>query len=140
MSNVTLFIASKALIVREGKVLVIRESGTYKDGVHAQKYDLPGGRLEAGEHFDEALKREVKEETGLAVVLGNPILVNESWPVVRGEQWQIVRMFFTCPAEVGEVVLSEDHDDFKWIDPQNYKSESLIENLYPVFEAYINRM
>jgi len=89
-----LFIATKALIAYEGKILLLRESGVYQEGTNAGRFDVPGGRLKLGERFDEALRREVFEETGLEIEIGRPIAVNEWRPVVRGEQWQIVGIFY----------------------------------------------
>jgi len=134
-----LFIATKAFIVRDGKVLILRESTKYGEGTNAAKFDVVGGRLKPGERFDESLRREVEEETGLKVQIGKPFFVNEWRPVVKGEQWQIVGVFFECSAREGEVKLSEDHDAFEWINPKEYKSYHLIENLYPAFEAYLAR-
>ncbi len=139
MENVKLFVATKAFISHKGKVLVVRESLQYVDGVHGGKYDVVGGRLTPGEHFDENIRRETKEETGLEVTIGEPFFVNESWPVVRGEQWQIVRIFFKCTTNSNKVTLSKDHDDFRWIDPKKYKDSNLIENLFPAFGAYLPR-
>ena len=72
-----LFIATKAVIVHEGKILILREAGSYAEGTNMGRYDFPGGRLKPGEHFSQALGREVVEETGLSVQIGNPIAVNE---------------------------------------------------------------
>lgn len=134
--NPTLFIATKAFIVHKGKVLLLRESGSYVDGTNAGRYDVPGGRLKPGERFDEALKREVKEETGLDVTVGRPIAVNEWRPEVRGEAWQIVGVFFECETSSDSVQLSEDHDDFIWIDPAEHASHPMIDNLRTVFASY----
>ncbi len=133
-----LFIATKAFIERDGKILVLRESAQYADGTNAGKFDVPGGRLNPGEKFDEALRREVKEETGLEATIHEPIYVGEWRPTVRGEAWQIVGVFFrvTCDA-TSEVALSDDHMEVRWIDPKDYKTEPIIENLARAFEAYL---
>ena len=136
--DVKLFVATKALITFNDKVLVVRESSKYEDGTNANKYDVVGGRIEPGQKFDESLVREVQEETELAVSIGKPFFVSEWRPVVRGEQWQIVGIFFKCTALSDAVVLSEDHDDYQWIDPKEYKNFNLIDNLGPVFEAYLS--
>lgn len=87
-----LFIATKAFIVNNGKVLVLRESTQYSDGGNAGRFDVPGGRLNPGEHFEEVLKREVKEETGLEVTIGKPVYVGEWRPTVKkggtGKLWE----------------------------------------------------
>ncbi|MGC9603551.1 MAG: NUDIX domain-containing protein [Minisyncoccia bacterium] len=135
-----LFVATKALIVNnEGKVLLIRESSQYKDGSKIGGLDTPGGRVQAGQHFDESLKREVREETGLEIRIGESFFVNESWPMVRGESWQIIRIFFECYPESSDVRLSDDHDAFEWIDPEEYARYPIIENLKPMFEVYLKK-
>ena len=60
-----LFVATKAFIEYEGKILILQESGKYVDGTNVGRYDVPGGRVEPGQRFDESLRREIKEETGL---------------------------------------------------------------------------
>lgn len=135
--EIKLWVATKAFIIYQGKLLVIRESSKYSDGTQAGKYGEVGGRVTPGEDFRDSLIREVKEETGLDIIIGKPFFVNEWRPVVRGEQWQIVGIFFECFADTDKVVLSEDHDDYKWINPVNWKNEGMIENLRPVFEAYL---
>ena len=131
-----LFVATKAFIVNDGKVLLLRESTKYTEGANPGKYDVVGGRVKPGQRFDESLLREIKEETGLSVRMGRPFFVNEWRPQVKGEQWQIVGAFFECHADSTSVLLSEDHDHAVWIDPKDFKNFGLIENLIPAFEAY----
>jgi hypothetical protein len=38
-----LFVATKAFIIRDGKVLIVRESLRYDEGANADKFDVPGG-------------------------------------------------------------------------------------------------
>lgn len=132
----TLFFALKAFIERDGKILVIRESGKYADGTNQGSFDVPGGRLQPGEKFDEALRREVKEETGLDVDIGAPFFLNEWRPTVRGEEWQIVGTFVRCVAKDGDVKMEGDHDEYLWIDPASHNDHPLIPNLHPAFDAY----
>ena len=132
-----LFVAMKAFIVHDGKVLILRESSRYVDGTNAAKYDIVGGRIKPGQAFDESLRREIREETGLEVELGRPFYVGEWRPVVKCEPWQVVATFFECKTDTNAVRLSEDHDDYQWIDPRTYKEHNLIPNLVPAFEAYL---
>lgn len=134
-----LFVAMKAFIVHEGKVLLLRESSQYVDGSNAKKYDVVGGRIKPGQHFKESLLREIEEETGLKVRIGKPFFVNEWRPIVKDEQWQIVGTFFECHADSDAVTLSVDHDHFQWINPQEYAKHNLIDNLIPAFEAYLDQ-
>ncbi len=133
-----MFAATKAFVMHDGKVLVLRESNKYEDGSNCGSFDVVGGRVEPGQHFGESLIREIKEETGLDVEIGRPFFVNEWRPQVRGEQWHIVATFFVCHARSLNVILSEDHDQHLWINPVEYHDHPLIENLHPAFEAYLD--
>ncbi len=133
-----LFVALKAFVERDGKILVLRESGSYAEGTQIGRYDVPGGRLQPGEHFADGLKREVREETGLDVEFGKPFHMGEWRPTVRGEEWHIVATFVRCASPVGGVVLGNDHDAFAWIDPSEHESLPLTANLHEAFEAYIS--
>ena len=53
--------AVAAVMVRDGKLLLIRRGAEPSKG----KWSVPGGRVEFGETLVEAVKREVREETGL---------------------------------------------------------------------------
>lgn len=132
-----LFVATKAFLIHDGNVLIVREASKYTDGTNTGKYDVIGGRVEPGQRFDESLLREIKEETGLNATIGSPFFVNEWRPVVRGETWQIVGIFFRCEVSSRTVTLSKDHDDAQWIDPKNFHAYPLIDNLCPVFEAFL---
>lgn len=134
-----LFVATKAFIICDGEILLLRESSIYKDSVHTGKLDVPGGRVEVGQKFDESLLREVKEETGLDVEIGKSFFVNESYPIVRGENWQIIRIFFECHSKSKDVRLSDDHSEFIWIKPEEYTQYNVIENLIPVFENFLTK-
>ncbi|MBI2662908.1 NUDIX domain-containing protein [Candidatus Woesearchaeota archaeon] len=134
--NIKVFAATKAFIIYKDKVLILKESSKYKDGSNIGKYDVVGGRVNPGERFDESLLREIKEETGLDVKIGKPFFVGEWRPIVNGEQWQIIGTFFECFSKSDNIVLSEDHEDFIWINPKEYKNYKLINNLNGAFEEY----
>ncbi len=132
-----LFVATKAFVRFGDKILIVKESSQYQDGANLGKFDVPGGRIRAGQRFDESLKREVKEETGLDIEIGEPFFVDEWRPVVRGEQWQIVGVYFECLAKSEEVVLSQDHEEFRWINPEEYTKHELIRGVDVVFKHYL---
>jgi ADP-ribose pyrophosphatase YjhB (NUDIX family) len=52
-----------------GRLLLIRRG----HDPHRGSWSLPGGRVEAGESAEQAVEREVREETGLAVRAGAPV-------------------------------------------------------------------
>jgi len=137
MEDIKFFMATKAFVIHNDKVLILRESSKYADGVNGGKYDVAGGRVKSGQRFDESLRREIQEETGLGVIVQEPFFVNEWRPIVRDEQWQVVGVFFKCMADSDKVILSEDHDEYVWIDPSEYDKYKLIDNLIPAFKAFL---
>lgn len=138
-ANPKLFIATKAFVQHDGKILIIRESKAYAEGTNSGSFDIIGGRLTPGEKPLEALAREVKEETGLDVEIGKPFFVSEWRPVIKGEPCQIIGIFFECFAYSENIQLSEDHLEYKWIDPTQHTAEQLIPTLHSVFDMYNNK-
>src|SRR5215467_5911737 len=57
-------LAVSAAIIRDGKVLIVRRAPR---GPAAGLYTLPGGGVEVGETLREAVVREIREETALAI-------------------------------------------------------------------------
>ena len=55
------YLAVSAAIFRDGRVLIVRRGRPPAHGL----YTLPGGGVELGETLEEAIVREVREETGL---------------------------------------------------------------------------
>ena len=62
-----LTVVCKALIVRDGKILLLRLGPKGGSTQLVGLFDLPGGRLRAGESFGEVLQRELWEECGFDV-------------------------------------------------------------------------
>lgn len=132
-----LFFAPKAFIVKNGKVLVLRESAQHPTNTHAGEYSLIGGRINEDEPWLDGFAREVQEEIGTVVQIIRPLFVGESFNDVQGEQWHIVRCFFLCQIKDNNITLSPEHDDYKWIDPHNYLQENIIGNEHGAFTAYL---
>ena len=57
------YLAVSAAIFRDGRVLIVRRAQPPAHGV----YTLPGGGVELGETLEQAVIREVREETGLEI-------------------------------------------------------------------------
>lgn len=98
-------LAARAVIVHQGRVLVVN---AWPDG-KSPLMCAPGGGAESGQSLPENLKREVLEETGLTIVVGQPCMVNEFHDPVSG--FHQVEIFFRCKAVGG---MAEDG----WTDPE----------------------
>lgn len=136
MTDIVQQLAMKAVIVKNGKVLILREAATYGEGTHRGKYHLPGGRVEKGEDIFEALKREVLEETGLEIEIQYPIYVGEWHPIIRSVSHQIMGVFNACKPLSTKLVLSTEHDDFKWVDPANHAKFDILTPDYLAIDRY----
>lgn len=105
------YVAVKGLIFCDDKFLIIQRSDKARGEFHY--WEFPGGRMEFGEKPEEALRREVKEETGLEI---EPICSLNVWTFFREENIQLVGVNFLCTTDSQEVQLSDEHVDFRWVE------------------------
>lgn len=130
MSRNCVQFAQKAVIERGGKLLLVRKS--LDDPHQPGRWEFPGGRLENGESPDEALAREVREEVGLDVRPGRPLVI-WSWRLGSApDAPTVVAVARWCEEVGGEVDMGQnDESDFiegyAWV----AKGEVLDLNLIP---------
>ena len=62
--------STRSLIVRDGKLLCLRETHHCIDGEVVPKWGFPGGGVEPGEFVWDTVKRECREELGVEVEVG----------------------------------------------------------------------
>jgi len=105
-------LAVSAAIFRDRKVLLVRRARSPAKGF----YSLPGGRVEFGETLHTALQREVREETGLKVEIIGLAGWREVVPAAAGGGHYLI-MSFAARWISGEVVLNDELDDHKWLEP-----------------------
>ncbi len=133
-----LAVATKALVRRgDGRILVMREAAGYAESTQAGRYDVTGGRIHPGEAPLEALKREVREESGLEIADPQVFHVGDWKACVGGEDLHIIALYFKARALSENVRTSGDHDDARWIDPVEYHTLPLVENLADIFASYL---
>ncbi len=123
-----LFIGAKALIVHEGKVLLLREAA-YDEGTNEGKWDVPGGRINPEEPILEGLQREVTEESQLVIETEEVLGVFETFPEIKGELCHVVRVFYKAKATTTNVVLSGDHDLYEWVSLEDLEGKTLVSSL-----------
>lgn len=101
--------ASKGLILRKGKALILQRS--HYDDTFAGTWEFPGGKLEFGERLEDCLRREIREETRLEVEIERLLYAN----TFLTHPWrQVVVVTYLCRAEEGEVLLSKEHTGYRW--------------------------
>jgi len=128
--SMKLFVAAKAVVVRpDGKILLLRESGSYDEGSKEGSWDVPGGRINPGEVVTDALIREVQEECGLSISSSQIIEVFDHFAKIHDEDCHIVGIYFLARVLNDIVTLSSDHDAFEWVDPTNFDGKMLVSNI-----------
>jgi mutator protein MutT len=103
----------------EGKVLVIRR----RDNGH---WEPPGGILELGETFEEGVRREVYEETGVWVKVDH--LTGAYKNMTHG----IVALVFRCEPEDGSITATDESREVRWM-----TSEEVREVMDPAYSIRI---
>lgn len=103
-------VALKAIILSNSKALIIRRS--LDDEIGAGTWEFVGGKIEFGETLEEAIKREVMEETSLEISVGELLY---AVTFKTNPDRQVVILTYACEL-VGnaDVTLSNEHLSFKW--------------------------
>jgi mutator protein MutT len=118
---------------RRDEILILkRAAGEFNDAWY-----LPGGALDAGETPEECAVRELFEESGLEP--GGPLALIGAVPMhVYGHP--IVSLSFACDVAPGEVKLSHEHSEARWIAPQHYRNEFFADENVAAIEARSERV
>lgn len=95
--------------MRDGRVAVVHRS-------YREDWSLPKGKLEPGESFEEAARRELVEETGFVCRLGDEL------PEVRYEDHKgrpkLVR-YWLMTIESGAFTVNDEVDELRWLAPDD---------------------
>jgi len=108
-------VSVKGVLLHEDRVLLLlNERG---------EWDLPGGRPDPGEDHRAALVREVREEAGLAVTVGDAL--GEHLFEVLPQRFVRIAAFACEMVGGSEITLSHEHHDVHWL-PLNELTDGLI--------------
>ena len=131
---VNMYPATKAVIERDGKILIIHR--TDKEDCFKDEWDIPGGGIKFGETPEESIKREIMEESCLEVDIIRPLRI---WTFFKNNnQTQVVGVTLLCKYISGNVKLSDEHNDFKWIDPSDIDNYKIHEGIKKDVRAGLN--
>jgi 8-oxo-dGTP diphosphatase len=98
-----------AVVTRDETVLLLRRpADDFMGGI----YELPSGKVDPGEALDQALIREVNEETGLDVAVIDNYLGSFDYTSGSGKK---TRQFnFTVQVTASEPIVLTEHDEYRW--------------------------
>ncbi|MBS3055341.1 MAG: NUDIX domain-containing protein [Candidatus Aenigmarchaeota archaeon] len=108
--------AVKAIIMRGNKFLILKDR-------RYNLWTLPGGRLEISESPEDSLTREVFEETGLEIIVGE---VAGTWNFrsFDGDEERVLTNFI-CKEIGGKFKLSNEDIEAKWVTPREFLMDEL---------------
>jgi 8-oxo-dGTP diphosphatase len=98
-----------AIVVRDGALLMVQRGRVPNRGL----WSIPGGKVERGEHLADALRREVREETGLEIEVGRLAGFIE-W-MEQDYHFVILDFIATASGVKEDVAPGDDVDDVRWV-------------------------
>lgn len=112
----------------ENEILILKRHP--KSKTDPEMWELPGGKVENGEHFTDALVREIKEETGLDVDVG------DFCEAVQNDYMhkRTVQMIMYLEIIEGNVEISDEHTEFMWAGLDKIRTLEISSSLKKVLE------
>ena len=111
-----------------GKILIVKRHPKSKTA--PEMWELPGGKVERGEFFADALVREIKEETNLDVEIGD---FCEAVQNDYSHKRTVQLMMYLINVE-GEVKISDEHTEFMWASIEKIKTLDISTSLKKLLE------
>lgn len=96
----------------KGKYLLIQraESSNNFKGL----WETPGGKIDSGESFEDALVREIQEETGLAVVFDG-VAGAVDIDIPTKPDYKVAVLYMKAHTDSDDIKISDEHQDYRWL-------------------------
>ena len=130
-----------AIIIRDGNILLVQRGREPLKGW----WSLPGGLIETGEKIEDALRREVLEETGLVVREARPFEIFER--IMRDAQgraeYHYILHDYLCTVETGALHAGDDAGGAAWVPRDELRelqlTEGTLDVIHRAFDAHRRR-
>jgi len=122
----------RGIAKKDKKILLLRRHPKSRN--NPNRWELPGGKAELEEYFDETLIREFKEETNLDIKLG------DFYEAIQNDYTHKRTVQVVMEVEIlnEDVRISDEHDDWKWFSldeiKEYYEKELLSTSLMKLLE------
>ena len=124
-----------AVIVKDGKALIVKRANDPYKG----QWSIPGGRVELGETLTDAVRREMREETGLEVRVGSVIEVFERVERLDGRiRYHFVIVDYLCTCVGGALCAGDDAVDAVWVTSEELEAYRVSESAVAVIRKALS--
>jgi len=121
-----------AVIMRDGALLMVERGRPPRAG----EWAVPGGKVRWGERLEDAVAREVAEETGLIVEVGEPVWTGQA----IGSDWHFVLLDFEATIIGGELAAGDDAAQVAWVDLAEADSWPLTSSMFDLVAVLRRRL
>ena len=119
-----------AILERDRRILICRRRA---DQAHPLKWEFPGGKVEAGETAEDALRRELREELAIEAECGRELA---RYAFAYPGKSPILLIFFAVRAWTGEI-KNLIFERIEWATPAQLREFDFLEGDAPFIDSYL---
>ena len=120
------------LIYQNKKILICQRK---KEGDHPLKWEFPGGKLKDNENYQEALKRELKEELSIEI---NEMIYFDEYLYEYKKLSKILKLVFFQIFQFEGEIQNKVHQQLKWIDISKLGDYDFLEGDLKIINKLMN--
>jgi ADP-ribose pyrophosphatase len=122
-------------VLDDRRILLVRRGREPGRG----KWAVPGGRPRLGEPIRRAAAREVREETGLEVEVGDVVWAGDSIGPGEPPAWHFTIVDFLGTVVGGQLEAGDDADQVVWADLDEARTFDLVPTMYELLDLLARR-
>lgn len=121
------------MVVQDGCLLMVKRG----QGARVGDWAVPGGRQEFGETLAETAIREVREETGLIVEVGDIAWVGDALDDADPPAWHYTLVDFHATVVGGELIAGDDALEVRWVPLAEIRQLPLTPTMYELLDVLV---